>query len=52
MLTFEEKILKEAKNNTTIITCRYPFPNLKPIQTVGTGKDTVFVYKKTADKNE
>lgn len=28
-----------------VIACRFPFPNLKPIATIGSGIDTVWVYK-------
>ena len=49
MANIEEKFLKEAKNNTTIISCRYPLPNLAPIKMIGNGLHTVWVYKINKD---
>ena len=45
MKKLEEKFVKEAANNATIIACRFPLPNIEPIQTIDNGINTVWVYK-------
>lgn len=44
MKEFEDKLLKEAANGTVIVACRFPLPNMIPIETIGYGVDTVWKY--------
>ncbi|KAL0818267.1 hypothetical protein ABMA28_008758 [Loxostege sticticalis] len=44
MNEFENKLLKEANNNTVVVACRFPLPNMTPIETIGHGVDTVWKY--------
>ncbi|XP_059050284.1 ATP synthase subunit C lysine N-methyltransferase [Achroia grisella] len=44
MRDFEKKILKETNNGTIIVACRFPLPNMKPVETIGHGIDTVWKY--------
>ncbi|XP_026754907.2 ATP synthase subunit C lysine N-methyltransferase [Galleria mellonella] len=44
MKDFEKKVLEETSNGTVIIACRFPLPNMKPIETIGHGIDTVWKY--------
>ncbi|XP_011299873.1 protein FAM173B [Fopius arisanus] len=46
MEEIEQKFMTELKDNSTIIACRFPLPNLKPVQIVGQGVDTVWIYKR------
>ncbi|XP_011497392.1 PREDICTED: protein FAM173B [Ceratosolen solmsi marchali] len=39
------KFQSELKPNCSIIVCRFPLQNYKPISTIGEGLDTVWVYK-------
>ncbi|XP_015597730.2 protein FAM173B [Cephus cinctus] len=41
----EEKFIRELRSNCTIVACRFPLPNVKPLNTIGHGVDTVWVYK-------
>lgn len=45
MPDFEKKLLSEASENTKIIACRFPLPNLIPKEIVGGGVDTVWLYE-------
>ncbi|XP_055380962.1 ATP synthase subunit C lysine N-methyltransferase [Condylostylus longicornis] len=45
MSDLEKKLVKEAKDSSKIIACRFPFPNLTPIKIIGTGVDTVWLYE-------
>ena len=45
MCELEQKFLKELNQDSCIVACRFPLPNLKPVKTVGVGIDTVWVYK-------
>lgn len=45
MQDVENKILKESENDTMVAACRFPFPNMKPNETIGEGIDTVWIYK-------
>ncbi|CAH0402767.1 unnamed protein product [Chilo suppressalis] len=45
MQDFEYKLLKEAQSGAVIVACRFPLPNLKPIETIGHGVDTVWKYE-------
>ncbi|CAG4932795.1 unnamed protein product [Colias eurytheme] len=44
MNDFEKKVLKEVENETVIVVCRFPLPNMVPIETIGHGVDTVWKY--------
>ncbi|XP_015112761.1 protein N-lysine methyltransferase FAM173B [Diachasma alloeum] len=46
MEEIERKFIAELKNDSAIIACRFPLPNLKPIQTIGQGVDTVWIYER------
>lgn len=45
MKDFERKLLKEANEDTVVVACRFPLPNLRPIETIGHGVDTVWKYE-------
>lgn len=48
MSLLENKILKDCDksgNSVTVIACRFPLPNWKPIEVFGSGIDTVWKYK-------
>jgi len=45
MEQLKEKFESELKPNCSIIVCRFPLPNCKPLVTIGEGIDTVWVYK-------
>ncbi|XP_055525030.1 ATP synthase subunit C lysine N-methyltransferase isoform X2 [Wyeomyia smithii] len=49
MQDLEQKITQEAQLNATIITCRFPFPNLVPISTIDDGIDSLWIYRKSFD---
>lgn len=44
MSEFEKKLIKEANYDTTIVACRFPLPNMVPVETIGHGIDTVWKY--------
>lgn len=44
MQEFENKLLSETSHDTAIVVCRFPLPNMVPIETIGTGVDTVWKY--------
>ncbi|EAT34528.1 AAEL013243-PA [Aedes aegypti] len=46
MADLEKKIELEAKPDSTIIACRFPFPTLQPTKTIDDGIDSVWVYRK------
>ena len=48
MTTLEYKIQNDCNHSgqkVDVIACRFPFPNWKPIETIGTGIDTVWLYR-------
>uniref|UniRef100_A0A1B6D0Q0 Methyltransferase domain-containing protein n=2 Tax=Clastoptera arizonana TaxID=38151 RepID=A0A1B6D0Q0_9HEMI len=45
MLELEQKIEKEAGNDTWVVACRFPLPTKQPSQTVDAGIDSVWMYK-------
>lgn len=45
MKELEIKFCNELKENSQIIACRFPLPNLPPIKIIGQGVDTVWIYK-------
>lgn len=45
MSDFENKLLKEANKGTVVVACRFPLPNLVPVETIGHGVDTVWKYE-------
>ncbi|XP_054161950.1 ATP synthase subunit C lysine N-methyltransferase-like [Oppia nitens] len=48
MSLLETKIIKDCKqsgNSVKVIACRFPLPNLIPIEIIGTGIDTVWLYR-------
>lgn len=45
MEELEKKFEEEVSNDTCIIACRFPLPNRKPVKTVGSGINTVWVYE-------
>ncbi|KAI5634061.1 hypothetical protein NE865_13230 [Phthorimaea operculella] len=44
MKEFESKLLKEASPDTVVVVCRFPLPNMTPVETIGHGVDTVWKY--------
>lgn len=44
MEELEEKFRTELREDSRIVACRFPLPNLKPLKTIGEGVDTVWVY--------
>lgn len=44
MMEFEKKLLQEASDGTVVVACRFPLPNMVPIETIGHGVDTVWKY--------
>lgn len=44
MQEFEHKLSSEASHDTVIVACRFPLPNMVPIETIGHGVDTVWKY--------
>lgn len=44
MEELEFKLEKEVEAGTHIVACRFPLPTLKPIATIGSGLDTVWLY--------
>ncbi|XP_039752438.1 ATP synthase subunit C lysine N-methyltransferase [Pararge aegeria] len=44
MKDFEKKILLEVKDGTVVVACRFPLPNMIPIETIGHGVDTIWKY--------
>ncbi|KAE8748751.1 hypothetical protein FOCC_FOCC004554 [Frankliniella occidentalis] len=45
MEELELKLKKEVEDGTHIVACRFPLPSLKPVATIGSGLDTVWLYK-------
>ncbi|XP_062536455.1 ATP synthase subunit C lysine N-methyltransferase [Armigeres subalbatus] len=50
MADLEKKIQDEAKPDSTIIACRFPFPMLQPTKTIDDGIDSVWVYQNVKQK--
>ncbi|KAL7297714.1 hypothetical protein TKK_0008750 [Trichogramma kaykai] len=50
MHEIEAKFKKELKPNSSIVACRFPLPNCKPIKTMGTDVDTVWLYETPLQK--
>ncbi|KAH9641445.1 hypothetical protein HF086_006061 [Spodoptera exigua] len=44
MNNFEKKLIKETDKDTVIVACRFPLPNMIPVETIGSGVDTVWKY--------
>lgn len=44
MNEFEQKLIDESNNNTVVVACRFPLPNMVPVETIGHGVDTVWKY--------
>ncbi|KAF9417337.1 hypothetical protein HW555_005553 [Spodoptera exigua] len=44
MNDFEKKLMKETDKDTVIVACRFPLPNMIPVETIGSGVDTVWKY--------
>ncbi|KAJ8712980.1 hypothetical protein PYW08_008284 [Mythimna loreyi] len=44
MQEFEKKLLTEANKETVVVTCQFPLPNMTPVETIGSGVDTVWKY--------
>ena len=45
MKELELKLKKEVEEGTHIVACRFPLPSLKPAATIGSGLDTVWLYR-------
>lgn len=41
---FEDKLDKEASPSSCVVACRFPLPTWQPMETIGTGVDTVWLY--------
>lgn len=44
MKDFETKLIQELREGSVIVVCRFPLPNMTPIETIGHGVDTVWKY--------
>lgn len=44
MTEFESKLLAETESDTVVVACRFPLPNMVPVETIGHGIDTVWKY--------
>lgn len=44
MKDFEVKISNELQNGAVVVACRFPLPNMIPVETIGHGIDTVWKY--------
>lgn len=44
MKEFEKKVLEEVNIGTVVVACRFPLPNMVPVETIGHGVDTVWKY--------
>ncbi|KAG6446847.1 ATP synthase subunit C lysine N-methyltransferase [Manduca sexta] len=44
MSEFESKLLQETDNGTVVVACRFPLPNMVPVEIIGHGVDTVWKY--------
>lgn len=44
MKDFENKLLTETRKDTVVVACRFPLPNMTPVETIGSGVDTVWKY--------
>ncbi|CAB3220471.1 unnamed protein product [Arctia plantaginis] len=44
MAEFERKLIQETNNDTVVVACRFPLPNMIPVETIGSGIDTVWKY--------
>lgn len=51
MNDLEEKLVLEANEESKIIACRFPLPNLVAKKIVGEGIDTVWLYEMKAIKS-
>lgn len=51
MTELERKLLSEVKQDTKIIACRFPLPNITASKIIGGGIDTVWVYQNILDKS-
>lgn len=45
MQDFEKKVLNESNNDTVVVACRFPLPNMIPVETIGSGVDTIWKYE-------
>lgn len=45
MQPFEEKLHKELSSEACVVACRFPLPSWEPAATIGSGVDTVWLYK-------
>ncbi|XP_071449619.1 ATP synthase subunit C lysine N-methyltransferase [Hetaerina americana] len=48
MADLEEKLKEELAEGAVVAACRFPLPNWIPTSTIGSGIDTVWLYKKNA----
>lgn len=44
MNDFEKKLITETNKDTVVVACRFPLPNMVPVETIGSGVDTVWKY--------
>lgn len=44
MAEFERKLIQEMNNDSVVVACRFPLPNMIPVETIGSGIDTVWKY--------
>lgn len=51
MNDLERKLLEEAREDSKIIACRFPLPNMKANRIVGEGIDTVWLYELRKTQN-
>ncbi|XP_064597513.1 ATP synthase subunit C lysine N-methyltransferase-like [Liolophura sinensis] len=45
MPPLEEKLEKELCKDGCVVACRFPFPRWEPVRTIGSGIDTVWLYR-------
>lgn len=43
MHQLEVKFQSELSSKATVVACRFPLPNAKPVKTIGDGVDTVYL---------
>ncbi|XP_029641239.1 ATP synthase subunit C lysine N-methyltransferase-like [Octopus sinensis] len=48
MMPLKDKLNKEMHSSMSVVACRFPFPDWEPYQTIGTGIDTVWLYRKSS----
>lgn len=45
MLDLENKFIRELSDESVVVACRFPLPNLEPYLVIGSGIDKVWAYR-------